>query len=186
VKKISDNLKALIQFLDKTERSMPKETIPQSKEEADKFLKAIKTIMEDMYDKQGLLDNTRTLITDLLRRKPNVPGGENLQNSFDSVSQRWKDLQGKCKQRVGFLESMNEFHDSHDTLNGWLNSKDKMLAVLGPMASDPRMVQSQMQQVQVMRDEFRGNAKEARRYRKKSEQSAPCLSGRGSCWSRTV
>jgi dystonin len=155
VKKISDNLKALIQFLDKTERSMPKETIPQSKEEADKFLKAIKTIMEDMYDKQGLLDNTRTLITDLLRRKPNVPGGENLQNSFDSVSQRWKDLQDKCKQRVGFLESMKEFHDSHDNLNGWLNSKDKMLAVLGPIASDPRMVQSQMQQVQVMRDEFR-------------------------------
>lgn len=30
-----------------------------------------------------------------------------------------------------------------------------MLAVLGPIASDPRMVNSQMQQVQVMRDEFR-------------------------------
>ncbi|XP_035712122.1 microtubule-actin cross-linking factor 1 isoform X8 [Folsomia candida] len=155
VRKIADNLKALAQFLDKTERSLPKDAIPQSRDEADKMLKTIKSILEDMYDKQGMLDNTRTLITDLLRRKPNVPGAESLKDAFDGISQRWKDLQDKCKRRVGFLEHIKEFHDSHDNLHGWLNAKDKMLAVLGPISSDPRMVQSQMQQVQVMRDEFR-------------------------------
>lgn len=34
-------------------------------------------------------------------------------------------------------------------MNNWLNQKEKMFQVLGPIASDPRMVQSQIQQVQV-------------------------------------
>lgn len=93
LRKIADNLKALAQFLDKTERSLPKDSIPQTRDEADKMLKTIKTILEDMYDKQGLLDSTRALITDLLRRKPNCPGAEGLQDTFDGISQRWKDLQ---------------------------------------------------------------------------------------------
>ena len=44
---------------------------------------------------------------------------------------------------------MRDFHDTHDHLNNWLNAKDKMMGVLGPIASDPRMVNSQLQQVQV-------------------------------------
>lgn len=155
VKKIVDNLKTLTQFLDKEDRLMPKDTIPQSREEADKMVRTIKSILEDMYDKQGMLDNTRIQVSDLIRRKPNAIGADNLQSSFEAINQRWKELQDKCKQKVKFLENMKEFHDNYDNLNTWLNSKDKMLGVLGPIASDPRMVQSQMQQVHVIRDEFR-------------------------------
>lgn len=57
--------------------------------------------------------------------------------------------------RIQILEDLKDFHDSHDNLVGWLNAKDRMMTVLGPISSDSRMVQSQVQQVQVLREEFR-------------------------------
>ena len=155
VKKLTENLKSLLQFLEKEEKLMPKDSIPQTRDEADKMLKTVKNILEDLYDKQGLLDSTKSQLSDLLRRKPNAPGADGLKDTFDDINERWKALQDKCKQRVGFLENIKEFLDSHDNLNNWLNAKDKMMGVLGPIAYDPRMVQNQLQQVQVMRDEFR-------------------------------
>jgi chromosome segregation ATPase len=53
------------------------------------------------------------------------------------------------------MEDMKDFHDTHDNLSGWLSAKDRMMMVLGPISSDSRMVQSQVQQVQVLREEFR-------------------------------
>jgi chromosome segregation ATPase len=53
------------------------------------------------------------------------------------------------------MEDMKDFHDTHDNLNGWLSAKDRMMTALGPISSDSRMVQSQVQQVQVLREEFR-------------------------------
>lgn len=155
LKKITDSMKALSQFLDKEERAIPKDSVPQSKEEADKMLKSFKSVLEHVYDKQGSLDSTRVQVTDLLKRKSNVPGANELQSNLDDLCTRWKDLQDKCKKRIEFLETVKEFHDAHDNLNGWLAAKEKMLGVLGPIASDPRMVNSQKQQVQVIRDEFR-------------------------------
>ena len=46
------------------------------------------------------------------------------------------------------------YHDIHDNLNNWLNSKGKLMGILGPIASDPRLVQNQMSQIQVMKEEF--------------------------------
>lgn len=53
------------------------------------------------------------------------------------------------------MEDMKEFHDTHDSMSSWLSAKERMLTVLGPISSDSRMVQSQVQQVQVLREEFR-------------------------------
>lgn len=58
--------------------------------------------------------------------------------------------------RIKLMEDMKDFHDTHDNLANWLSAKDRMMSVLGPISSDSRMVQSQVQQVQVLREEFRG------------------------------
>ena len=67
---------------------------------------------------------------------------------------RWKELQDKCKGMINLLDELKEFHDTNDTLNNWLNSKARMMNVLGPIASDPRLVQNQMSQIAVMREDF--------------------------------
>lgn len=45
------------------------------------------------------------------------------------------------------MEEMKDFLDTHDSLVSWLGAKDRMMAALGPISSDSRMVQTQVQQV---------------------------------------
>lgn len=155
LKKQLDNLKSLGAFLDKLQRQLPKDVVPNTKEEADKVNKQVKQALEEMYEKQSLLDSTKIQIKDLLRRKPGALGADALNDELEDVLAHWKSLNDRLKDRIRFLEDMKEFHDTHDSLASWLAAKDRMLTVLGPISSDSRMVQSQVQQVQVLREEFR-------------------------------
>ncbi|XP_017784158.1 PREDICTED: dystonin isoform X28 [Nicrophorus vespilloides] len=155
VRKQLDNLKSLDNFLDKIQRQLIKDIIPSTKEESDKINKQLKQVIEEMYEKQSLLDSTRSQVKEIVRRKPSSIGVDNLNDELEDVLSRWKRLNDVCKDQMEFMENMKEFHDTHDSLAAWLNSKDKMFTVLGPISSDPRMVQSQVQQVQVLREEFR-------------------------------
>jgi len=75
---------------------------------------------------------------------------------------------------------VKDFHDSHDNLVGWLNSKDRIMTVLGPISSDSRMVQSQVQQVQVLREEFRTQQPQLDHFVNLAENILTCIPDRGS------
>eukprot|EP00092_Neocalanus_flemingeri_P001303 GFUD01001391.1.p1 GENE.GFUD01001391.1~~GFUD01001391.1.p1 ORF type:complete len:5580 (+),score=1489.94 GFUD01001391.1:543-17282(+) len=154
VKKYLDMLKGLAQFIEKQERAFPQESIPTDKKEADKQLKVLKGILDQLYEHQGQLDTAKVNIKDLLKKKPDAPGAEILDDTLTEITVRWKDLQEKCKERANLLDELKDFHDIHDNLNNWLNSKGKLMNILGPIASDPRLVQNQMSQIQVMKEEF--------------------------------
>ncbi|GBP94693.1 Dystonin [Eumeta japonica] len=154
VRKQYENLKNLSNFLERIQRQLPKESVA-NKEEADRCIKQARKILEDMYEKQSLLDTTKTQIKDILRRKGDVPGAEQLRIENDNIVERWKQVSDICKNRINFSEKLRDFLDTHNNLKNWLDSKERMLTVLGPISSDPRMVQSQVQQVQVLREEFR-------------------------------
>merc|ERR1712106_176755 len=154
LKKLLDIIKSLNQSLDKAERAIPREAVPTTKDEAEKHNKQIKTILEDLQEKQPALESLKNQVAEIVGKRPTAPGADILQDNLDCVSDRFKDIQGRLKDRLNFLEHAKDFLDSHDALANWLNSKDKMMSVLGPIASDPRMVQMQAQQVMVLRDEF--------------------------------
>ncbi|XP_060518136.1 microtubule-actin cross-linking factor 1 isoform X29 [Cylas formicarius] len=155
LKKYLDNLRTLSAFLDKIQRQLPKDSVPNSKDEADKLNRQIKSVLEEMYEKQSLLDSTKSQVKDLLKRKLGAIGADNLNDELEDVVSHWKNLSDHLKNRIKFMEDMKEFHDTHDSLSSWLGAKERMLTVLGPISSDSRMVQSQVQQVQVLREEFR-------------------------------
>ncbi|KRG05371.1 dystonin isoform X32 [Drosophila mojavensis] len=154
LRKQYENLKGLAQFLERIQRQVPKESV-SNKDEADRCIKQARKILEDMYEKQSLLDTTKAQIKDILRRKSDVPGAEQLRVENDNIQEKWKNLNDICKNRIAFSEKLRDFLDTHGNLKSWLDSKERMLTVLGPISSDPRMVQSQVQQVQVLREEFR-------------------------------
>ncbi|XP_056639463.1 dystonin isoform X41 [Diorhabda sublineata] len=155
IRKQLDNLKTLTAFLDKIQRQLPKDIVPTTKDEADKLNKQLKQILEEMYEKQSLLDSTKTQVKDLLKRKPSAIGADNLNGELEDVVSHWKSLNDYLKNKIKFMEDMKDFLDTYDSLNSWLAAKERMLTVLGPISSDSRMVQSQVQQVQVLREEFR-------------------------------
>lgn len=155
VRKLVENMKTLNQFLDRTQKSLPKESIPLTKEESDKAAKQVRAVLEEMYEKQSLLDSTKSGVNDLLKKKPTSLGADKLHDDIQNVTSRWKTLNDTCKNRIQLLEDLKDFHDSHDNLSNWLGAKERMLNVLGPISSDSRIVQSQVQQIQVLREEFR-------------------------------
>lgn len=62
-KKHSDSLRTLGSFLDKVERQMPRDSaVPQSRDDAEKQLRSVKNILEEMYDKQPQLDGLKTQV----------------------------------------------------------------------------------------------------------------------------
>ncbi|XP_017129679.1 microtubule-actin cross-linking factor 1 isoform X33 [Drosophila elegans] len=154
VRKQYENLKGLAQFLERVQRQLPKESV-SNKDEAERCIKQARKILEDMYEKQSLLDTTKAQVKDILRRKSDVHGAEQLRQENDSIQEKWKNLNDICKNRIAFSEKLRDFLETHGNLKSWLDSKERMLTVLGPISSDPRMVQSQVQQVQVLREEFR-------------------------------
>ncbi|XP_017463645.1 PREDICTED: microtubule-actin cross-linking factor 1 isoform X3 [Rhagoletis zephyria] len=154
VRKQYENLKNLSSFLERIQRQVPRESA-SNKDEAEHCIKQIRKVLEDMYEKQSLLDTTKVQIKDILRRKSDVAGADQLRQESDCIIEKWKSLNDVCKSRIEFSEKLRDFLDIHNNLSNWLHSKERILTVLGPISTDSRMVQSQVQQVQVLREEFR-------------------------------
>ncbi|XP_045525137.1 microtubule-actin cross-linking factor 1 isoform X20 [Pieris brassicae] len=155
VKRHLDSFRTLNNFLDKVQRQLPKESVPTTKEEADKTIKQARAVLEEMYEKQSILDSTKTQVRELLKRKQSVQGADRLHDELQDVASRWKALHDAFKEKIQLMEEMKDLLDTHSSLSGWLSAKERMMTALGPISSDSRMVQTQVQQVQVLREEFR-------------------------------
>ena len=78
-------LKSLAQFIEKQERAFPQESIPTDKREADKQLRVLKGILDQLYEYQGQLDTARVNIKDLLKKKPDPSGDEILDDNVNDM-----------------------------------------------------------------------------------------------------
>ncbi|XP_037296445.1 microtubule-actin cross-linking factor 1 isoform X21 [Manduca sexta] len=156
IRKHLESFRSLHNFLDKVQRQLPKESVPSTKEEADKTIKQARAVLEEMYEKQSILDSTKTQVRELLKRKQSVQGADRLHDEMEDVASRWKALHDAFKDKIRLMEEMKDFHDTYSNLSQWLSAKDRMMAALGPISTDSRMVHTQVQQVQVLREEFRG------------------------------
>ncbi|XP_026497637.1 dystonin isoform X27 [Vanessa tameamea] len=155
VRKHLDSIRALNTFLDKVQRQLPRESVPNTKEDADKIMKQARAVLEEMYEKQSILDSTKTQVRELLRRKQAVEGADRLHDEAEEVAARWKALHDAFKDKIRAMEETKDFLDTHGSLSQWLGAKERMMAALGPISSDSRVVHTQVQQVQVLREEFR-------------------------------
>ncbi|XP_013787345.1 dystonin-like, partial [Limulus polyphemus] len=155
MKRHLETMKILLIFVKAKEKQLPKEVLPENKNQAGNYLVVLKTIQEEVLDKQPDMDRVKTQTQDLLKKRQNIPGSEGLRDQISELLLRWTELRKFVKEQIDLLQGYKDFQDTHDILTSWLTQKEKMLQVLGPIASEPRMVTSQMQQVQVMRDEFK-------------------------------
>ena len=71
------------------------------------------------------------------------------------TEKRWGSLKEISEERGRSLEEMVDdlrgFRDSYGQLSSWLAGKERMVSVLGPLATEPSMLSNQQQQVQVCR-----------------------------------
>ena len=67
--------------------------------------------------------------------------------------ERWRAVHSLSRRNVHALEEMQQdladFQQTRAQLASWLAQKDKMVTVLGPLATEPAMIRTQLEQVQV-------------------------------------
>uniref|UniRef100_A0A8B9KKY6 Dystonin n=1 Tax=Astyanax mexicanus TaxID=7994 RepID=A0A8B9KKY6_ASTMX len=76
------------------------------------------------------------------------------------VDAGWKEVMGSVENRKQHLEESSRtlelFQTTQLQLSQWLQEKELMMSVLGPLSMDPNMLNTQKQQVQILLKEFEG------------------------------
>ncbi|GBM08725.1 Dystonin, partial [Araneus ventricosus] len=146
-------IKELTAFLEGKQKRLPKENVLLAKGGIDNHIANLKEMQREVLEKQPDMDNFKMKILCTLSKRKAAKATD-LQEELHNIEKNWNLLSSSIKQILAFLQDLKEFQDSQQLMQNWLAQKEKMFQVLGPIASEPRMVTSQVQQVQVMRDEF--------------------------------
>ena len=154
IKLFLDNFKQIQTLLQKQEKIFPTNITSTETVESEKQIMVIKNILEVLYNNQSVLDETKVGIKDVLKKNPNAPGTEQLDKKLENITSSWKAFYDQCKAQIDIFEELKIFDEHFESLNTWLVSKAKMMNVLGPIASDPRLVQNQLSQILVIREDF--------------------------------
>ena len=100
-----------------------------------------------------MVGNLKGKAQDLLEHKEHVPGLKDVKKQLRQLEKRWTSLKEISDDRRKSLETLvddlKDFRETHDSLSSWLAQKEKMVTVLGPVATEPAMVNNQLQQVKV-------------------------------------
>lgn len=148
------NLAQLSEFVNSRAEKMSDLKIHSDKQESIQQREVVRDVQQEMSDHQPILEKSKGRIREISRRFPDSYGLEQLETSLRKVDSDWKNLEEKCQTFATFFTELEDFYVKYESLNSWLNSKERMIDVLGSIGSDPRLVQNQSSQVNVIRDEF--------------------------------
>ena len=108
---------------------------------------------EELVGKEPVVGNLKGKAQDLLEHKEHVPGLKDVKKQLRQLEKRWTSLKEISDDRRKSLETLvddlKDFRETNDSLSSWLAQKEKMVTVLGPVATEPAMVNNQLQQVKV-------------------------------------
>ncbi|XP_048001317.1 microtubule-actin cross-linking factor 1-like [Leguminivora glycinivorella] len=138
LRKHEDTIRNTHHFLDKVQRQLPKDCVPNTKEEADKTIKQARAVLEEMYEKQSVLDSAKTQVRELLKRKQGVAGADRLHDAMEDVVSRWKNLHDACK---------DNFQEKVKSLSADLSDLEKELDTMKPPGRDIKTVRQQLDDV---------------------------------------
>ncbi|GFR20379.1 plectin [Trichonephila clavata] len=153
IKSFYSKIKEFITFIEGKQKLLPKENLLLSIG-VENHITKLKEMQNEILEKQLDMDNFKMNIICTLSKRKEVKGSTDLQEELHNLEKLWTSLSNNIKLTLNFMQDLKEFQDSQQLMQNWLIQKEKMFQVLGPIAPEPRMVTSQVQQVQVMRDEF--------------------------------
>ncbi|CAG5121104.1 unnamed protein product, partial [Candidula unifasciata] len=113
---------------------------------------------QELLSKESLVEETRKRALDLLKSKPGAPGLNSLQSQLTHLDEKWHELRAVSEERRKGLEDavsdLRDFREHEEQLIKWFGQKEKLMNVLGPVAMEQSLLRSQMEQVQVLKEEF--------------------------------
>lgn len=149
-----NNMMDINDFLKKQRKEFPKDISSTDMKEIENHSRLLKEILNKLNDNQFTLDETKVGIRDLTKKNLGAPGSDELKEKLSDVLNNWKSLQDLCKSKIDYSNMLKSFFETHISLRDWLVSKERMLNAFGPISPDARLIQSQLSQVKVIREDF--------------------------------
>uniref|UniRef100_A0A3B4D345 Dystonin n=1 Tax=Pygocentrus nattereri TaxID=42514 RepID=A0A3B4D345_PYGNA len=156
-----DEAESMLQWLEdmkKTAASWSSE--PTVKDSVKTQMEQQKAYEENMKRKQQQYQELREKVLHLIEENPDSPEAAKWKHMLDQIDAGWKEVVGSVENRKQHLEESSRvlelFQTTQTQLSQWLQEKELMMSVLGPLSMDPNMLNTQKQQVQILLKEFEG------------------------------
>ncbi|XP_072561814.1 microtubule-actin cross-linking factor 1, isoforms 1/2/3/4/5 isoform X5 [Paramormyrops kingsleyae] len=117
-----------------------------------------KALMSELEQRSGKVQELKDTLQQLIAENPDSPEVEVWREQLRNIDSRWERANQKAAERQAELETcadrLGSFAVAAGQLGPWLQEKELMMGVLGPLSIDPNMLSTQKQQVQIMLREF--------------------------------
>ncbi|XP_030626347.1 dystonin [Chanos chanos] len=117
-----------------------------------------KVFEDSMKQKQEEIKQLREKLLHLIEEHPDSPEAAKWKHMLAQIDSGWKEVRGSVEDRKHHLEESSRMLEVFQTvepqLSQWLQEKELMMSVLGPLSMDPNMLNTQKQQVQILLKEF--------------------------------
>uniref|UniRef100_A0A8C5PE50 Microtubule actin crosslinking factor 1 n=1 Tax=Leptobrachium leishanense TaxID=445787 RepID=A0A8C5PE50_9ANUR len=159
IQKVQQEANHLLSWLDSKEKVISAVNVSPTKSEVVRAqAEQNKEFLSELEQSAGKVESLKAALKDLLEKHPNSPEAETWKKMLENLDQRWDRANKVTSERQQKLEeSANQlatFQTAASQLSPWLNEKELMMSVLGPLSIDPNMLNAQKQQVQFMLKEF--------------------------------
>uniref|UniRef100_A0A4W4F3J8 Dystonin n=1 Tax=Electrophorus electricus TaxID=8005 RepID=A0A4W4F3J8_ELEEL len=154
-----DEAESMLQWLEnmkKTATSWSSE--PMGKESVKTQMEQQKSYEENMKQKEQQHQQLREKLLHLIEENPDSPEAAKWKHMLDQIDAGWKEVRGSVENRKQHLEESSRMLELFQTtqlqLFQWLQEKELMMSVLGPLSMEPNMLNTQKQQVEILLKEF--------------------------------
>ncbi|XP_062375938.1 dystonin [Sardina pilchardus] len=139
-----------------------------------------KAFEDGLKQKQTELQQLREKLLQLIEQNPDSPEAAKWKQMLAEIDAAWEEVSGSVADRKQHLEASSRmlelFQTAEPQLRQWLQEKELMAGVLGPLSVDPNMLKMQKQQVQILLKEFDSRKPQ---YDQLNEAAAAILSSSG-------
>ncbi|NXQ42460.1 DYST protein, partial [Catharus fuscescens] len=145
-----------LQKMDKTASDW--EAAPTDSEDVKAQVEQHKLFETELKQSANKVQELKDKVTELLEKNPDSPEAPKWRQTLDKIDSKWKELNQVTSERQQKLEESSnyliQFQTAEAQLKHWLVEKELMVSVLGPLSTDPNMLNTQKQQVQILLKEF--------------------------------
>ncbi|XP_051503373.1 dystonin-like [Myxocyprinus asiaticus] len=159
VQEVHEQADSLLQWIEDSKKTATSwNSHPSGKDSVKTQIEQQKVFEDNMKQKQKQLQQVKENLLHLIEEHPDSPEAEKWKHMLAQIVSGMEEVRGTVEIRKQHLEEssrmMELFKTTQPQLSQWLQEKELMMSVLGPLSVDPNMLNTQKQQVQILLKEF--------------------------------
>ncbi|XP_048203528.1 dystonin isoform X3 [Perognathus longimembris pacificus] len=154
----SSTMMQWLQKMNKTATKWHQTPTPTDVEGVKTQVEQNKSFEAELKQNVNKVQELKDRLTELVEESPDAPEAPKWKRMLMDIDSRWQELNQLTVDRHQKLEessnNLTQFQTAETQLKQWLVEKELMVNVLGPLSTDPNMLSTQRQQVQILLQEF--------------------------------